>query len=207
MARVGNVEYPAAKIKLPITFTETRGRFACTYAGTTYEHTDINALRAAVLAAIKDANQVTWTPVITLSYSTAPGQYTTTYAYLSLARERIYIGYLPTAGYKQVHWTATEEKRLEVSKTLSHWEKDKTLTLPAHHASFDGKAYIYLAYSEELWNALEEIQQYIQIATKKLTTHLQTEAGIALLLERCRGLYDHTRTAQDENEGGGEEEL
>jgi hypothetical protein len=202
MARIGYVEYQPAGIKLPITFTERKGRFTCTYAGTPYEHTDVGALRALVLDAIKAAYQLTWTPVIVLQFIATPNGRASSlaYSYLNLTRERIYIGHHPSLGYKQVHWTAQEEKRLEVSRALLDWGNEEPFTLPAQHESYDGKTSLYFPYSEELWATLEEIQSYLRIATNKLSALLQTPESIATLKSICHTLFDTVTTQSEKDE-------
>lgn len=201
MARIGYVEYQPAGIKLPITFTERKGRFTCIYAGTPYEHTDVGTLRAQVLDAIKAAYQLTWTPAIVLHFIATPNGRTSSLAssYLNLTRERIYIGHHPSLGYKQVHWTAQEEKRLEVSRALLDWENEEPFTLPAQHESYDGKTSLYFPYSEELWATLEEIQTYLRVATNQLFTHLQTLEGIVILKSTCQRLFDTLATQSEED--------
>jgi hypothetical protein len=157
MPQVGKIEYPVANIALPIKFTVKTGLFSCTYAGTLYQDTQIQALREKVLLAIKNTYTLDWTAIIVLSLPVPTQSWNS--PHFSLTKERKYVAYHQDFGYKQVNFTASAEGRLPNSQQF-HWREEEAFTVPKSRESH-GQLTIYLPYSDALWEQIEEIEKYL----------------------------------------------
>jgi hypothetical protein len=193
MRRIAFVEYKPAEVKLPIYLDNGTNRMSCSYAGKTYEHTDLQQLKDLVLAAIKESVILSWTPIIIITVGSGRDYQK---AQITLERARKYYAYHDTLGHKTAHWETKPDTRLAHSDTFN-WPTNAAMTLPSERDRHTlGKTY-YLAYDEETWKALEEIESYLLIAQKKLLSTLTSEAGVKTALQTCQLLFDAFTTRAD----------
>ncbi|MGH2496509.1 MAG: hypothetical protein ACRDIV_17565 [Ktedonobacteraceae bacterium] len=200
MSQAGYVECPSANVKLPIRLSLRSGTFSCAYAGVVYEDTQLQGLKDKVLQAIKQTYALAWTPIIelTLSVPVHRSQETTSF---SLTRVRKYVARHQNLGYKQVHWSATPDGRFANSRPFP-WPAEEEFAIPTGVEGY-GKQTMYLPYSDALWQQLEEIEQYLLLAARKLKRGFGSVEQVGATLALCRSLFDHfaTRGELPEDEG------
>ena len=193
MPVVGQIEDPATQTKLPIQFVPKRGVFTCTHAGVSYEDPQIQVLREKVLAAIKEYYTLTWMPIIELNMTVPSDGWLR--SYFSLKRERKYVAYHENFGWKQIHWTAEPSARLAQSQ---RFQADKEFSVPTARESF-GSQVVYLPYTDEIWGQLEEIENYLLLAARKLrSTGFFSPEHVAATLDLCRRLFDFFATNEED---------
>jgi hypothetical protein len=199
MPRVGKIELPEAKVSLPVNFNLKYNRFSCTYAGKRYQATEFQALQKEVLQAVKATYELEWLPVIQLMVSSGKGPAETG---VMFQRGRSYIGHHPDLGYRQVHWSASEEGRLASSYTF-YWYKDQFSPPTKIEEGPAGirQTTIYLPYSDETWAYLEEIATYLEVAAKALQKALATPEGVDVALYLCQRLFDRYNEEKAEPDG------
>lgn len=195
MGQIGFVEYPPAGIKLPITLAPRTDQMSCTYAGKKYEHTDIRQLKALVLAAIKASLELSWAPIIIITIGT--GWNTHHQTQIAIKRECRYYAYHETLGHRAVSWQIKPENRLTQAEPFD-WPGGSALTLPNQRDRGTLGMTYYLAHDPETWEALEEIEQYLLLAQKKLLTTLRNAESIKTTLQTCQLLFDAFTTQSDE---------
>lgn len=200
MPVVGYIHYTPADLKLPIKFTQKAGKFFCVFGNVQYEDANMDALRTIVLNAIKATYTLTWTPVILIQYKGVPltprtSQRGDTCSYatpsLALVFERKYIGFHPDLGYKACNWEVTTERR---STGCYHFQWKGVFELPTQQETYEGTTF-YHVYSNEVWKALMELQQYIDLASRKIGTHLSDASAILALLQSCHHLFEQTQSS------------
>lgn len=159
-SKVGFIEYAPAGIKLEKRYDNTDNVFRATYGGTLYEDKDGAALEKTVLKAITDSLLVEWYPILTL---TIINGYKSEEK-IGVEAERLYMTDIRNKGLVTVHWNATPERRLLASHTFEWNEKrDGAFQLPTSRINHYAQTSVYYhAYTDELWQQTQDIQEAIK---------------------------------------------
>lgn len=189
-SRVGYIEYTPANIKLEKKYDNKDNMFRAVYGGTTYEDKDGAALETTILKAITDSLQVEWYPVLTL---TVANGYRSDEK-IGIEAERLYMADVRNKGLVTVHWDATPERRLLASHTFEWSEKrDGAFQLPTLRINHYGQTSVYYyAYTEELWQQTQDIQEAIK-RTRTALLYLLTKPE--LLAEAPHALFAIRKTS------------
>jgi hypothetical protein len=180
--------YEPANISVPVTVDRDSKRFKASFAGQTYEDADGKALEGIVLAAIKEALQVAWFPIIQV----IPVSSNTNYGdprdetILGFDIDRKWVALFPDGTYKEVSWHAQGDKeqyRLQWSKPFD-WKQEKlgVFEPPCIFHGYGGRNTYYHPYTEQLWDRLQLLQEKIKELRSQVLELLGTPDGLNFLM-------------------------
>ena len=172
ISRVGYIEYKPADIRLEKKFDNTDNVFRATYGGTTYEHKDGAELERIVRDAIIDSFQIEWQPIIAV---TTANRYKSN-GTIGLESERLYLAQIPSKGLMSAQWSTPPEQRLLGSLSF-FWDEVGygAFHLPTSRVNhYTQNSTFYYAYTDELWQQVQDLQEYIE----------QTRTALLVLLSR-----------------------
>lgn len=190
--KITQIDFEPGDITVDVRFDERTGTFSAWYLNKEYTSNDFTRLKEQVLAAIQTSFDLSWTSIIEVTTQHSVRSERSASFYLSL--ERKYIAHHPKMGSKQVHWECLPEGRF---KACTMFYGGEQFDLPSSRQSADA-THLYLPDTEEEWERLQEIRNYLHIAIQKTSRLLEDPEGIEQLLATSRSLFDHFATQHDD---------
>lgn len=146
-----------------------------------------------VLKAIRDANELSWQPVILVRYKRPPDFYFSQHRpnedrfALEVDFERFYIAKRFDGTWSQVDWHIEPEHRVLNAKT---WSYGSNGNIPFTYKSGFNTDIRFLPYSEELWAGIRELFVALKTLHMRLVDMVNDEDGSAMIANVGAGLLN-----------------
>lgn len=177
--QVNVVKHANLGVEVPIMLDFDSMVFSAEYAGRRFSGKDGKMLAAEVYAAIVQAAELQWTPIIEVE-DLRPFAVGSSDDMVGFALRRLYVAQAGDGSWRKVQWTTDPESRTRMCDRF--YVDDFSLDdLPLQSGRRHSGDKYYLPYSDAAWTSLEVLQENIRQLAAILRTMLTTQAGLERL--------------------------
>ena len=177
-AKVDVYNHPRLRGNVVIRFDKSRGVFRATYGNVPFETSTIGEIRVQLRQAIEAGESVTWEQVLKIEFGRRCNDEDTR---VELDYSRFLVAKMCDGKIIKCEWEVAAKDRIEHSKGLiiSYWKNGRNIVpdfkLPFTDLGGGDSPVYYVAYTEEMWQALHELTAALGKLQKKIIEVLGNE--------------------------------
>lgn len=180
--KVGEVKHKGSGVEVPIFLDRNELDFFADFGGQTLRDGNAKSLQRRVWMAIDAAIRLDWQPVIEVREMRPFA--TPSHGFVGFEAGRFLWTRRHNGTLARVEWRNKDvTDKYAYAKTMTHRAKMVEEFDPPYRDCAGRAVVIYLPYTDELWNGLQELERAILILKARLTDLLMTEEGRARLAE------------------------